>query len=467
MTSSGKAWLSGVMGKKPSRNKGKPRRNRRLKTESLERRRLLAVTVTTVADTVDPDDGVYSLRERLNDHAADDPTTPLTIDFDDNITSIQLESDELLISSNVHIAGPGHDTLEIIAAPGQRVFAVNSSADATISGLSVTGGDTESYGGGIAMDGGTLELNRVRVHNNIARINGLSIHAGGGIQVNNGTLNVIDSTIDQNQAFSGAGVMSYNSVVTIEGSTIANNFTTGIAESSTANLGGGIATAGEPTDQITIRNTTISGNTAGHGGGIAIRRGPAELVNVTITENEVDVEGAGVAGGILALATSTFELHNSIVVGNRSSSSAHANARIYPGTSHTDSYNLFGPGADGFRDGDGNQTAVPDAGLFPLGDYGGPTQTHALSRDSIAIDAGDNRVASDAGLLFDQRGTGFDRVAGLQVDIGAVERGENPPDVAALTVSGRLSGRRQSFGVCCSTGRGRNGWIHPGYHTYR
>tara|TARA_R110002049_G_scaffold72490_7_gene187554 strand:- start:138174 stop:141119 length:2946 start_codon:yes stop_codon:yes gene_type:complete len=417
-----------------------------LGTEALEPRRLLAVLVTTSADTVDPDDGVFSLRERLIDHAASNPTTPLTVHFDAGISTIQLDSEELLVSSHVHIAGPGHNVLEIIAAPGSRVFQIDSSANATISGLSITGGDTESYGAGIAVDGGTLELNRVRVYDNIARVTSPSVHGGGGIQVNNGTLHVIESTIDQNQAFSGAGVMSFNGVVTIERSTIASNSSVGVADTGTGNLGGGIAAFGGSTHVLTVLNSTISGNTAGNGAGVAIRRGPAELVNVTITENEANVAGGGVTGGIVTFDGSDVSLHNSIVAGNISSSPMHANARIYLGSNISKSYNIVGPGADGYSRGMGDKMNVLDAGLLPLGNYGGPTQTHALSSDSVAIDTGDNLVASSAGLSFDQRGTGFDRIEGPRVDIGAVERMEN---MATLTISeaSAAEGNRLEFAV--------------------
>jgi hypothetical protein len=55
--------------------------------------------------------------------------------------------------------------------------------------------------------------------------------------------------------------------------------------------------------------------------------------------------------------------------------------------------------------------------LLPLADNGGPTRTHALAAGSPAIDAGNNL----AGLVTDQRGSPFVRVAGAAPDIGAFE----------------------------------------------
>jgi hypothetical protein len=58
--------------------------------------------------------------------------------------------------------------------------------------------------------------------------------------------------------------------------------------------------------------------------------------------------------------------------------------------------------------------------LGPLQDNGGPTPTHALiPGESYAIDAGGLPPAGT--FQFDQRGTGFTRWAGSQVDIGALE----------------------------------------------
>jgi len=59
--------------------------------------------------------------------------------------------------------------------------------------------------------------------------------------------------------------------------------------------------------------------------------------------------------------------------------------------------------------------------VAPLGDNGGPTQTHALLPDSPAINAGPVPVATFEGNANDQRGEGFPRVVGPAVDIGAYE----------------------------------------------
>ncbi|MCY3023977.1 MAG: PKD domain-containing protein [Planctomycetota bacterium] len=94
--------------------------------------------------------------------------------------------------------------------------------------------------------------------------------------------------------------------------------------------------------------------------------------------------------------------------------------------------NIFGSnlGLDGATNGtNGNQigtAAVPlDPKLGPLGDNGGPTQTHTLLAGSPALDAGSNPDNQ----TWDQRGDGFPRVQGTRCDVGATEA--QPPTLNA------------------------------------
>ena len=70
--------------------------------------------------------------------------------------------------------------------------------------------------------------------------------------------------------------------------------------------------------------------------------------------------------------------------------------------------------------------------LSPLGNYGGPTKTHALLPSSPALDKGSNVQNED----YDQRGITFPRVTngGIanQADIGAVEGVLLPPTVTSV-----------------------------------
>jgi len=114
-------------------------------------------------------------------------------------------------------------------------------------------------------------------------------------------------------------------------------------------------------------------------------------------------------------------LTNSIIVGNRGDQFVGEDG----GVVHSGGNNLIGPGNAAFRavESDRVVTAPPSKLLRPLSDNGGPTNTHALVRGSIAIDAGSNAAAERAGLRSDQRGAGFDRAIQGKVDVGAFESG--------------------------------------------
>ena len=79
---------------------------------------------------------------------------------------------------------------------------------------------------------------------------------------------------------------------------------------------------------------------------------------------------------------------------------------------------------------------MTDPGLARLGDYGGPTWTHALLRESPALDAGSDSVIASLGLLTDQYGRSrqVDLLGGVSlVDIGAFEAGnQNTLTVTSL-----------------------------------
>jgi hypothetical protein len=65
----------------------------------------------------------------------------------------------------------------------------------------------------------------------------------------------------------------------------------------------------------------------------------------------------------------------------------------------------------------GNLPSGVNLKLTPLANNGGPAPTHAFNYDSPLVNAGSN----PGPLTFDQRGSGFNRVAGSAADIGAFE----------------------------------------------
>lgn len=145
-------------------------------------------------------------------------------------------------------AGQGADATVIDAAGGSRVFDVQATG-VTITGVTITGGDVNQTGGGIRIgNGDELTLIDSRVTGNTAR-------EGGGID-NSGTVAVITSTIDANNADRKGGGIRNNGVGTIDNSTITAN---------TANQGGGLSSPGETavTHATVVRNVATSSSSAG------------------------------------------------------------------------------------------------------------------------------------------------------------------------------------------------------------
>jgi len=172
----------------------------------------------------------------------------------------------------------------------------------------------------------------------------------------------------------------------------------------TASLGGAIYT--EDGSTLNLTNVTISGNTTNGfriGGGI-YHAGAATVDSSTISNNSASFEG-----GVALVGSGTFNIRNTIIAGNTASSaSPDAN-----GNFTSQGYNLIGDaaGANGFT-AIGDQTGV-NAQLAPLGNYGGPTRTHALQIGSPAINTGSGISTRD------QRG--LPRPVGAAADKGAYE----------------------------------------------
>jgi hypothetical protein len=206
------------------------RRNvvRRMEFECLEPRRLLAsLFVTTLADVVDPHDGVVSIREAIetaNTNGGDD-VIKFKQEAREGTISLDPNLGELVISENLEIKGPGAGKLTISGIEQTRVFHVVSEVSASFSkmtiadGLAVNApgylGPAFAFGGGISNQGGTVNLFRVTMNNNQAGVldnNGdpaIPIAAGGAVANEfGGVLTVSHSTFFDNTAaglFTGVG----------------------------------------------------------------------------------------------------------------------------------------------------------------------------------------------------------------------------------------------------------------------
>ena len=210
-----------------------------------------------------------------------------------------------------------------------------------------------------------------------------------------------NSTISGNSATYGGGILSSKSALTIVNSTISGNLA--------ADSGGGVASAG--TSFLTIVNSTVSGNSAGSGGGI-YNAGGAQIANSTFSGNSAP-SGGGIYNSI-GQSGPRLEIGDTILNAGASGENIFNNS----GTITSDGYNVCSDNGGGFLNGPGDQINT-DPLLGPLQDNGGPTLTHAPLPGSPAIDAGDPNFTPPP--YYDQRGPCYRRVYGRRIDVGSVE----------------------------------------------
>ncbi len=308
----------------------------------------------------------------------------------------------------------------------------------TLSNNTAAGAAADDGGGGIFNNGGDVEIiNSLLLRNAATGTAG----SGGGTFNLGGTLDITGTTFSGNRASrAGGGIEdAAGTSVVINASTLIGNTTgnapgnggglhiTGagnvrldsstVASNTASAEGGGLWNSAVGT--LTVNNSTISNNRANGtgpdagGGGVYNDGGAVTITNATIASN-ISPDGAG--GGIFSQMNASTSVGNSIVATN----TAMQGIDVF-GAFTSLGYNLIGTtldssGFDESTDKTGT-TARLDPKLGPLADNGGPTLTRALLSGSPAINAGGGSNAPS----FDQRGSGFPRVANGQIDIGAFE----------------------------------------------
>lgn len=321
-----------------TRNRKPSLHRRTLRYEPLEDRRLLAVvTVTTLTDTVDFNDGKISLREAI--FATNTVPGADTINFATPLTAggpatLLLTHREFAITDAVTIAGPGANLLTIDVAAsdttptildgkGSRIFNIDDGTAnliaVGISGLRLTGADSNSEGG-VIFNRENLDLQHLTIEKNYSRTR------SGAIAHVDGTLHIADSLISQNNQVGdpSLGVVSgSNGTVIIDNSTFSENGVLGFS--------GAISVSNT---NLTITGSSFSANSGD--AAIQVLRGRLSIhnsqivdnfsgistfnVNVTIVDstvsNNFQSRGSG-GGGIVAIGGSLV-ITRTTVSGNKS-----------------------------------------------------------------------------------------------------------------------------------------------------
>ncbi|HTK53199.1 MAG TPA: choice-of-anchor Q domain-containing protein [Gemmatimonadaceae bacterium] len=194
----------------------------------------------------------------------------------------------------------------------------------------------------------------------------------------------------------GGGVAFVNGTLLLDHVLLANN--------TTVNTGGAIFV--KSTGQVTLVNSTVSGNVARSGGAIE-SGGSLTLWNSTVVNNV-----AQFGGGLITFGN--MYLRNSIVANNTDTDDTPTNSncdiRANGGVLLVSGTNMSNDASCGT----GAGMIVLPAGIGDLADNGGPTKTHALLLGSPAIDAGTSCTEAT-----DQRHVA--RNKGTSCDIGAFE----------------------------------------------
>ncbi|MFK5892150.1 MAG: IPTL-CTERM sorting domain-containing protein [Pseudomonadota bacterium] len=263
--------------------------------------------------------------------------------------------------------------------------------------------------------GGNLTLQDCVIQNNITNVD------GGGLYTNAGNVVITRCTFNNNEATnrSGGGIVSFAGGITVTDSTFSGN---------TARSGGGILSGGN----LSVKNSTFTSNTAESGGGITLSNGNSLIANSTISGNTATNQGGG---GIYVAAAGILNTYNTTVSGNTSLAGTGGGIHIVAaGQNHLrntivansivglDCFDSSAPNTNInnlIEDNTCSPSLSGDPLLSALASNGGNTQTMALGAGSLAIDAGDAGVCSNAATVnsLDQRGT----VRPAACDIGAYE----------------------------------------------
>ena len=376
--------------------------------EMLEPRLMMAGTlyvVDSLADTV-ANDGALTLREALQAANTDTPvneapagssteTDVITFDadlFTGGTATIHLSGTQLEITSDLSIQGPETGSMTIDAGGLSRVLSITGAGtDATLDGLTLTGGASGiANGGGVYVGGGTVALSDCTISGNSASV------YGGGVFVLGGTVTVTGGTVSGNTAPFGGGVYELDGNVTVTGVIVSDNHSSNVGPYTSS--GGGLYVQG---GTATLADTVIRGNSATNGGGMYVHAGVVTLLNCTVSGN-----WATTGGGIYNQGLSTT-LNNTIVSLNTASSQTTDLSGSLAGQG-----NLIG-GDPGFVR---NPSAGPDGTWGTTDDDAGDLH---LRMGSPCVDRGVNALAVNGQLTTDA--DGLARIFGSQVDIGAYE----------------------------------------------
>ena len=171
----------------------------------------------------------------------------------------------------------------------QQVFYIDNGASLVLKNITIT--DAKAVQGGAIYNTGTLNITNSTLNNNKAEY-------GGSIFNNGGTLTITQSTLNNNNATDRGGAIynDYSGTLTITNSTLNNNNAT--------NRGGAIADYGT----LTITQSTLNNNNAELYGGAIYNNGGTLTITQSTLNNNNATNGGSIFnnGGTLTLTNNNF-----------------------------------------------------------------------------------------------------------------------------------------------------------------
>ncbi|HKU74722.1 MAG TPA: choice-of-anchor Q domain-containing protein [Pyrinomonadaceae bacterium] len=325
------------------------------------------ITVNSTSDVVNNADGLCTLREAIvavntntasgavaGECVAGNSSGSDAVDLTGLTGSITVASLLPDLSSDMTLTGPGAGTLTVSRSTSTSwMFFISSNATVSISGLSLQGGASDTntgianlgilnltdckvsgFGKGLSNGLKTLTISNCVVSGNVN---------GGGISVGSGTVNLIDSEVNDNDSHGAFGPGIDNSFgrlnvtnSTIKGnkghfaimngatatfinSVVSNNVDGGFLNNGTLSMTGGSVTgntnfggllsAGVAViSGVTVSNNSNMGWVFSGGGGIFLGGTSATVINCLVTNNSASGHGGGIhnAGGKVTVINTTI-----------------------------------------------------------------------------------------------------------------------------------------------------------------
>ncbi|MBR0225615.1 MAG: fibronectin type III domain-containing protein [Thermoguttaceae bacterium] len=271
-----------------------------------------STVVGSLDDSINPADGVVTLREAIEVYSHDGDTITFKNSLEGKTISL---GSEITISKSITIDASSIYN-DIDGAPGltldangtNRHFNISSSSgqEVTIVGLSlINGAVNDGSGGSILVEDASLTISKSLLYGNVA-------FSGGAILLQNGSLTVENSEFSNNDSYAGAAVYNNNGSVVYRDSVFHHNYANDSYNGSNYGYGGALVVVGD-SGTASIENSDLYANLGQtSGGAVYVSGGYVRVFNSRIYGNLArDDKGAGIC-----VVDGSLEIQGTLFQGN-------------------------------------------------------------------------------------------------------------------------------------------------------